>query len=352
MSCGAHRSTDEVSFATSGQSDCPVVWVRTVEQMRAEAALLADTVIGEVDRVVNFAPPRHLYGSLLGEYLPAHLRVPVRHQWEDPLSPVELAADERVLLVCLPATWVVLRSHVERLRSLSGVVAVHGTGPTTTATDRIVEALAGARFRGVELLGSTETGAIAHRPLVPSAGGSLGGSPLWTLFDDTSLVSAPTPSGEQPLRVRSPRLARRENESAWPDSLELDDLVRPRDGGRFELLGRSSRLVKVNGVRLHLEHVEHALRERFPHTDIVCVPVRDDVRAEHFDLYYTDLADTGEGTVAAEDLHGVLKTVFPQAPLPRVTHGVARIPRGAAGKVRLDLLLSSLETAPGGDVRE
>lgn len=46
----------EVVFTTSGTTGEPVVWLRTVDQLRTEARLVADTVLGPVDAVVTFAP--------------------------------------------------------------------------------------------------------------------------------------------------------------------------------------------------------------------------------------------------------------------------------------------------------
>lgn len=52
----------------------------------------------------------------------------------------------------------------------------------------------------------------------------------------------------------------------------------------FRFHGRRSRLVKVNGQRVHLDHVEERLRELVPCADLACVPIPDEVRGEDFDL--------------------------------------------------------------------
>jgi len=328
----------EVEFRTSGQSGEPVGWLRTRAQLHAETALLARSVVGEVDRVVNYAPPRHLYGRLFGELLPAHLGVPVHQLWRTPLTPPHLPADARTLLVCLPSTWVVLRSVVDDIRAARGVVAVHSTGPTTAITHTVVRSLADAPFRAVEILGATETGAIAHRRLAPR-GPDATGAALWTLFDDVTLVRDDPTRREQPLCVASPRLARRHDMPGPPATLQLEDLVRPVTERRFELLGRTTRMIKVNGRRLRLEHVEEALRRVFPHADLVCVPKIDRVRAEHYDVYYA----SGPDRIAAGDIYDALAAAAPGTPPPRRVHRVPRIPRGGTGKVRLDRLLAVAE---------
>ena len=324
-----------MAFATSGQSGVPAIWLRTDDQLRAEAELLARTVVGRVDRVdrvVNFAPPHHLYGRLFGDLLPAHLGVPVQQAWQNPLAPPDLPAGEHVLLVCLPATWVMLRSLADRLAAEPGVLAVHSTGPTTAIARQLIRALDGTAFSAVEILGSTETGAIAHRTLAPRPVDAS----VWTLFDDVTLVHDAVLT-EQRLRVSSPRLARPAEAVRQPATLALDDLVRPAGGRRFELLGRATRMIKVNGRRIRLDHVEEALRVALPDADVVCVPRVDSVRAEFYDLFYADAPGrTGPGEVQAH-----LVAALPGVPLPRRVHRVALIPRSATGKVRLDRLLAS-----------
>ena len=340
---GSTLAPGEVAFSTSGQSGEPVVWLRTEQQLRSEAALLAETVIGPIDRVVNFAPPRHLYGRLLGEVLPAQLGIPVQQAWLTPLTVPELRPEERTLLVCLPSTWLMLRSIVDRLRSLPSVVAVHSTGPATDTTREVVRSLQGSGFRAAEILGSTETGAVAHRALAPRPSRPS----LWQLFDDTTLVAGPhptgsRPAGEQQLVVSSPRLARRAGTDPQPDTLTLDDLVRPVGERRFELLGRSTRMIKINGRRIRLEHVESSLLATFPQLDVVCLPRRDAVRAEHYDLYYADES----GTVTNDHVQNLLLATFPGVPLPRLVRRVRDIPRSALGKVRVDRLLAAVSATP------
>jgi len=332
----------EEAFSTSGLSGEPVVWSRTQAQLHAEVALLAECLIGEVDRVVNYAPTSHLYGRLLGDLLPKHLGAPVLHLWDTPWHVPELVPDERTLLVCLPSTWLMLRSLADRADDLRNVTAVHSTGPATPAMRRLLARLAGSGFRAVEILGSTETGAVAHRTLLPRPARPS----MWTLFPDVDLVADPESDAvvaEQSLRVRSPRIARRADQVRPPELLTLEDLVRPDGERRFELLGRATRLIKINGRRLHLEDVEHELRARFPGVDLVCLPRRDEVRGEHYELFYAD--DTGE--VMGQDIHAVLSEAFQGVPVPRRVVRVPAVPRSATGKVRIDRLLAAAREHAG-----
>jgi len=340
MTRDAIGSTEE-AFTTSGLTGEPVVWWRAQNQLHAEVALLAETLVGAVDRVVNYAPPGHLYGRLLGDLMPKHLGVPVQHSWETPWRVPDLTPDERTLLVCLPSTWLMLGSFADRAAELRNVTAVHSTAPATRTMHRLLTRLAGSGFRAVEILGSTETGGVAHRTLLPRPARPS----VWTLFPDVDLVTDPESVAEQALRVRSPRIARRADQATPSAEITLEDLVRPTGERRFELLGRATRMIKINGRRLALEEVEHELRVRFPGVDLVCLPKRDEVRAEHYELYYAD--DTG--TVTGPDLQAVLAEVFEGVPVPRRIVRVAAVPRSPTGKVRIERLLAAARASTGSE---
>jgi acyl-coenzyme A synthetase/AMP-(fatty) acid ligase len=326
----------ETAFTTSGQSGRPGVWLRSEKQVRAEVELLARIVGDRVDRIVNFAPPHHLYGHLLGKRLPAYLGVPVEHLWHSPMETPRLPADERILLVCLPSTWVMLRSLADRLWAVPAVTAVHSTGPVTRIARDLLRDLDGTAFRAVEILGSTETGGVAHRSLAPRPSDPS----TWTLFDDVTLVRGETP--EQVLEVASPRLARAPQMSRRPHTHLLDDLVRPVDERRFELVGRRTRMIKVNGRRIRLDRIEDVMRTALPSAEIVCVPRVDEVRAEHYDVFYTG----GRHAPEPAELQRTMRAALPDVPLPRLIRRVSAIPRGATGKVRLDRLLAEARRGP------
>ncbi|WP_150252374.1 class I adenylate-forming enzyme family protein [Nocardiopsis deserti] len=340
MSAALPAPEEEVLFSTSGHTGEPAVWARTGEQLCAEGLLLAALLPGAVDTVVNYAPPRHLYGYLMGKVLPAILDVPVQHLWEDPFTPPDLTSGKRVLLACLPSSWAVVRRFSGRLRSLPGVFAFHGAGPVTEETGRTARVLESSGFQATELLGATETGAVAYRPLAPRPADP----ERWTPFPDVDLKGAPVPGGEQPLVVSSPRLARPRGQACAPEAIALDDVVRPLEGGGFSLVGRSTSLVKVNGRRLYLSQIETALRKKMPRLDVVCVPRSDAIRAEHYDLYYVG------STVGEAEVRKGVAAALPDAPQPRGVHRVRRIPRSMTGKVRLDLLLAADHVVSAGTV--
>ena len=324
-----------IAFRTSGQSGTPVTWMRTPQQIVAEALLVAACLPERVDRVITYAPPLHLYGRIFSDALPAYLGVPVEDAWHEPLRPPHLPPDERVLIVCLPATWRLLRDLVPRLGTPPAVTAVHGTGRLTPEGAAVVESLAETPFGGFEIFGSTETGAIAHRPL---------GGGEWTLFRDVEMLTKHgAEHSQQRLRVRSPRLARSPGGPREPDGHTLDDLVVPTGERTFLVTGRASRMLKVNGRRVHLERVEDTLCAAFPGIDVACVPWDDPVRGEHYSI----VCATAAVTLPDADIDRVIRAMDPLPALPRTIHRVTSIPRGDTGKVRLDRLATHLGARPG-----
>ncbi|MFC4495753.1 acyl-CoA synthetase [Streptomyces ovatisporus] len=341
-----------VPFATSGHTGEPVRWWRTREQLRAEVELLVDTVIGDVGQVVALAPPEHLFGRLFGVELPRMYGIEVHSAWQDPVVPPAWRPGVPTLFVCLPASWLPLRSLAPRIAELPRAVALHSAGPTTPHTRRLVKALRDSPFEAVELFGSTETGAVAAREITP---GDAEQGP-WSLLPDVVAEVPGQPGGscrpdepwgpggggEHRLTVRSGRIARRDGEDAPPAVWQTGDLVRPAGERRFTFVGRATRLVKVNGLRCDLGLVEQAVRAALPGLDVVCLPTRDAVRGEHYELVYA-----ASGSLDPSSLWPRLRRALGDAPLPRSLRRVPHIPRSSTGKPQLHLLTGAAAPSAG-----
>ena len=273
--------TGELEFRTSGSTGEPLTWLRTAEQIRAEAGLLTLLCVpAGVDGIVSYAPVDHLYGHLLGRAVPELLDVPARRLdlVDDPGS--ALAGWRRAVVVAVPASFVQLARCLPALRALDRLVVVHGGAALPPLAGRVMAAL-GERASLVELFGSTETGLVGQR------GGPARGR--WTLAPDVTLAGPAQPGAVTALRVRSPRLARRPGAERAPE-IELDDVVRIDGERSFQWLGRRGRLLKVNGRRVNLELVETRLRDAVPGVRLHCRPERDDLRGE----WFTVVAEAGE----------------------------------------------------------
>ncbi|MFD4669604.1 hypothetical protein ACFWNN_07700 [Lentzea sp. NPDC058450] len=315
---------DETEFVTSGHSGDPVRWSRTRVQLETEAVLVATEFGEHVEQIVNFAPPSHLYGNLFGRVLPELLGLVPIDLWGDPLATPALDTDKRTLFVCLPSSWMVLRSLSTTIGSLPGAAVLHGAGPTTAVARKVAAELNDLTgFRAVEVFGSTETGAVAVRDVARPE--------PWRLLSDVDVHDGPA---ERLLKVRSGRIGRRADMVAAPEWWELNDVVRFVGDRTFEFVGRSSRLIKVNGVRCRLDQVENAVRAGLPDVDVVCVAVRDAVRGEHYELFHTDPG----GAVRTETIWRQLAGF----PVPRAVYRVGQIPRTITGKAKVDRLYAAV----------
>ncbi|MEU8432827.1 class I adenylate-forming enzyme family protein [Streptomyces sp. NPDC029216] len=309
-----------IPFETSGHTGTPVRWWRTPGQLHDEVRLVAAAGLGTVERVVCFAPPRHLFGRLFGVVLPGLLGVPVVHAWRDPAAVPSLSGGPRTLFVCLPSSWLVLRSLVPATADHPGAVALHGTGPVTATARDLVRDRRGTPFDAVEVFGSTETGAIAVRRLTGTDEPEL----PWRLLDDVDARI-----GEDGrLTVRGPRLARPDGADRPLASWPTDDIVTPVPPRSFHWRGRASRMIKVNGIRCDLGVVERAVGSAFPGVEIVCATTGDPVRGERYELFHTGGPDRVDGRA----IRAAVTAALPGCPLPAAVHAVGRIARSDTGK--------------------
>ncbi|WFE40993.1 class I adenylate-forming enzyme family protein [Micromonospora sp. WMMD998] len=317
-----HMAPD-LDFHTSGSTGESLCWRRGREAAWREAGLLADLVAEDrPGAVVSFVPPVHIYGALATLLLPARLGAPVwyRKSFFGPMPEVE---SSRVLVVATPWIFTLLLQHLDWVRRFERVTVLHSSAMLPDTAGQLRAEVGGDRLGVVEILGSTETGGIATRRWATGAPGP------WTLFPDVTFADPPEGAGagkDSPLVVRSPRLAYRPG-AAPPRQAGTGDLVRRRDDRTFDLVGRSSRLVKVNGRRVNLDDRERVLRAAIDCADLALVPVADPVIGEHVDL----LVVAPGRTLADLDLAAGFAAMGMR---PRKVHLVPGIDRSETGKLR------------------
>lgn len=334
-----------IPFATSGHTGERKIWFRSDMQLRAEARLVGDLIVGSVDEVVSFAPPQHIFGRLFGQVLPRLREVPVQFMHRDPCAVPDLRPGSRVLFVCLPSTWLVLRRLTSAIKGLTTAVMLHGTGPTTPATGQTLAQLCGSQVRAVELFGSTETGGVGYRNL---RSGKKADTP-WTLLPDVDLLEDPTAEafgpGTRRLHVRSARLARPGGTAEPPSAVLLDDVIRLLDERRFVFLGRASRLIKINGKRCDLDQIEKWIYRNIG-IPVACLPVDDPVRGEHYELFYA-----AEGAGGDAEIWRRLSHMTGAVPPPRKVHAMSIIPMTSTGKIKVSQLRAFAEARIEGENR-
>ncbi|WP_338776435.1 acyl-CoA synthetase [Streptomyces sp. DG1A-41] len=313
----------EIRFDTSGSTGAARRWFRLPHQLEREVELIGAVLVGPVDRVVNFAPPQHLFGALFGEWLPRMARIPVHQAWADPYAPLPASPGERVLAVCIPMAWDLLRRGWPGLERASSVVALHSSAAPPPTAHALV-GRAAPLLRAHEILGSTETGGLAHRQLVAEGRDAQ----PWQAFPDVSFVrEAGTPPGAaEELVVRGPRLARPESGTLPPDRWATGDLVEFTGPRAFRLIGRSGSLVKVNGIKVHLARVDERLKALLPGAECVALPLDgDSLAGEGYAVYW---AGRGDDTVGVADVRAALEDF----PSPSRLVELAEIPRTPTGK--------------------
>ncbi|CCH32374.1 acyl--CoA ligase [Actinosynnema sp. NPDC047251] len=309
---------DGLTHSTSGTSGTPRQWYRDTGQAWCEAELLAGLLGPDrPDAIMSFAPPEHSYGTWTSVLLGAELGVPSWYRTGHG-PPIPGAAGSRWVVVTIPSAFGTMRRELDWFEGVQTAV-LHSTAMLPAVADEVVARLGPDRCRLIELFGSTETATIALRQHGEPPG-------EWALLPDVRFTAdVPRAGDEFRLHVRSPRLAR-EPGRPRPDSWLMDDWVRRTGPARFRFEGRRSRLVNVNGVRVDLDAVEARLRAAVPGVDLACVPTRDPVRGEHFELLVVSPpAVPYDRLAAAFERLGVC---------PRAIAPVAAIDRSSTGKVR------------------
>jgi len=236
-----------MSLYTSGSTGKPKEIGKTLNNLEAEIQNL-ETVFGSqlADAVVlSTVSHQHIYGLLFQVLWPvcAGRVFDSRAQFFPSDLKARMEGFPRFALISSP-------SHLQRLDELldlqahrEQVCALFSSGGPLQRSSalRLSEVL---NQGVVEVFGSTETGGVAYRTQSSSSN-----SHLWTSFPEIELRI-----GEDGcLCLRSPYI----DTTRW---FRMDDRVRFAEDGRFELLGRADRVVKVEGKRVSLREVEERLQ--------------------------------------------------------------------------------------------
>ncbi|WP_248795973.1 AMP-binding protein [Pseudomonas sp. MWU13-2105] len=231
-----------LSLCTSGSSGEPKRIDKSLRQLANEVLALEQLWGADLDQacIIGSVATQHIYGLLFRVLWPLCAgRTFVRKQLAFP-EDLQRASREQPQFA-----WVASPALLKRMGdnldwpALSLVRRVFSSGGALPP-----EAASGLRQRlrqwPTEILGSSETGGIAWRQ----------GNPLWRPFADVQLSQDP----DGALRVASPYLPAGHVE-------QTADAARFEADGRFELLGRLDRIVKLEEKRISLPMLEQALME-------------------------------------------------------------------------------------------
>ncbi len=263
--------------------------------------------------------------------------------------PEQLAA----ALAAAPCVLVASPAHLKRLPEhldWSGAVAnlrvvFSSGGPLALETAQASGQLLGQV--PVEVYGSSETGGIAWRQR------HAGSDESWLAFPrvEWRLARNDAATEVQQLEVRSAHLA----DGNW---LQLADRASHAGDGRFLLLGRSDRIVKIEEKRISLDLIEAALiasRLAVEARVVLCEPVRGE-RQKLAAFVVPNAAGhallaTGGKQELNLRLRAALAATVEAVALPRRWRYLEQMPVNAQGKTTLAALLALLDEAPAAPPR-
>ncbi|TLX60917.1 AMP-binding protein [Stutzerimonas nosocomialis] len=229
-------------LCTSGSSGEPKLIEKHMRQLANEVEALErlwGTALGDACVVASVAA-QHIYGLLFRVLWPLCAGRPFLRRALPFAEDLQLASRAHT-----PFCWVTSPALLKRmgdnldwdaLRPVRKVFSSGGALPGQAAAQ--LQARLGQW--PTEIYGSSETGGIAWRA----------GETAWTLFADVQLSQRE----DGALQVRSPYLPQGQCE-------QTSDAALMRDDGRFELLGRVDRIVKLEEKRVSLPMLEAALAE-------------------------------------------------------------------------------------------
>lgn len=238
--------TCAITFYTSGSTDRPKAITKSLAMLQDEAQALEQIWGRDIDdcEIQGLVSHQHIYGMLFRVIWPTMAGRPFQARMLDYWEEVATAQIPAPVLVASPAHLTRIPAHIELQPRL--VFSSGGPLPRKAALN------AGAIFgcAPVEVYGSTETGGIAYRS---QAG-------------ENDSPWRPLP-GVAVSRGENDRLAIISRHMGNSAPYLTDDQVLFTRPDRFILTGRVGRVVKVEGKRVSLSQVEHALKQSPTITD-------------------------------------------------------------------------------------
>lgn len=312
----------ELVLFTSGSTGEPKAIAKTLDLLERELHTLqafAGEQLGQ-QPVLSTVSHQHIYGLLHLVLWPLLRRAPIvdgvfQYPEEMLASAVQHAP---VTLLSSPTHLKRLPENPEFLRhhqAITQVISSGGLLDSEAAHD--FQQLTG--YTPLEILGSTETGGVAWRR------------------QDQSLLWQPLPEVYCSVDAESGCLAVQSAHLGQADAFVMGDRIALQDDGRFELLGRADRLLKVEGKRVSASELENRLAAH--HWVMAAVVTllqgrREEVAAAVVlnEAGRAALANNGKLAVN-QALRDHLLLAFERPVLPRRWRYPAELPRNTQGKL-------------------
>jgi len=304
--CTIERGT--LWLYTSGSTGTPKAIIKTLKQLDAEIMAL-NQLWGQTSCPTVWAtvPHHHIYGLLFSVLWPACAGYKINSHtvqfWEEVIN----KASDQDFLISSP-------THLSRMAG----------APLSFESAQNCQAILGNL--PYEILGSTETGGIAHRQQsIPHQ--------AWTPFSGIIIKS----NEDKKLILKSPYLADNHYH-------QTEDRIELLESGQLRLLNRADRIVKIEGKRVSLDDMEHRLSTlEWIDTAIACTLSYNRTETAVVAVLSTEgkAAYTTLGKVKfIRQLRWKLYPYLEQVIVPRRWRFVNEIPTDSRGKTPVSLITS------------
>lgn len=334
---------------TSGSTGAAQAIPKRLSQLASEVAVLERMFGGQVRgaSVVATVSHQHIYGLLFRVLWPLCTGRPLHAASAAyPEQLTALLGERPSILVGSPAHLKRLPEHLDLHAARRQVQAIFSSGgPLPEESALACKALLG--HAPIEVYGSSESGGVAWRQR-ECAGAAAAWQPFanvgWRVAEETGA-----------LEVRSPHLP-------GEDWMTLADRAVRADGGKFDLLGRVDRIVKIEEKRVSLDALERTLVASPLVAEARVIPAESVESAEGGRAQLAAivvLSADGKAVLARDGklamnrtLRALLAGVAPTVALPRRWRYPAQLPYNTQGKTPHAALLALLERPRAPVVRE
>jgi len=239
----------QLLFFTSGSSGFPIGAFKSKKNLLEEVTVLKN-LLNEynIKRVVVSVPFVHIYGIIAGLLLPSSLDN-IELIIKDDFLPYDLysqASKDNTLIITTPV-FIKALARLDESKKLSSCLFISSTGPLHN--DDVVELESKYSTKVLQLFGSTETGGIAYK---------IGNTKSWKPLEQVKISST-----DSKLSVRSPFVSKyilNKDITKLKIPFTTEDIIEISED-RFELIGRSNKLIKIAGKRISALEIESMLED-------------------------------------------------------------------------------------------
>lgn len=236
-------------YFTSGSTGFPVGALKTKENILSEIKVLSSLIntLHPINKVIVTVPFIHFYGSLMGLFFPLFNNIDIilkEHFLPNDLLNI---IDENSLVVTTPL-YIKALNQLKNSKDLHQSLFISSTAPLLKEDALKFKTKFSTNI--IQIFGSTETGGIAYK---------INDDSLWT-----PLKKVITSNNEHhELKVKSPFISELIFEKGFKHThqeLQTFDYVE-FEKEKFNLIGRSSQILKVAGKRYSTVQIEQILEQ-------------------------------------------------------------------------------------------